>query len=420
MQDSILTEKLNIKLNNLNGIFQIISVNLATAFAGYFIKRLNASDNLVSVFNSIPAYFSIAAILLSAPIFLSCKNKKKITAISFFITRFFYLLMALVPFLDSKYRAVVFVILYGASNFPGSVANFLWQSFFADIFKPSIRARVLSVRNSLSSVAGTITTLIAGLFLYKLSNTRQELIHYYQFIFLAAFIIGIIEVITLLMHKNNPYSNYSEITTDNTKLTFGFLKEMIAHKEYLIFIICVIVFHFSWQMGWSLFLIDEVDVLHSNELWSGIISTVNSAFMVIGYIYWRKFVEKRGNSLGIALSSIGTALCPIFYAMSTKIYHVAIFTALIGFTYSGVQLILLNTLFETSPRENRTSYIVIYNLATNITLLFAPWVGLEIYKLSTLYTALLIVGGFRFLAVFLFFIRSIKIKNNKSIIKNIN
>lgn len=102
MQDSILTEKLNIKLNNLNGIFQIISVNLATAFAGYFIKRLNASDNLVSVFNSIPAYFSIAAILLSAPIFLSCKNKKKITAISFFITRFFYLLMALVPFLDSK------------------------------------------------------------------------------------------------------------------------------------------------------------------------------------------------------------------------------------------------------------------------------------------------------------------------------
>ena len=408
MQESTSTEKLNIKLNNLNGTFQIISVNLATAFAGYFIKRLNASDNLVSLFNSIPGYFSIAAILFSAPIFLSCKNKKKVTALAFLITRFFYLLMALVPFLEPKYRAVVFVILYGACNFPGSIATFLWQSFFADIFKPSIRARVLSLRNSLSSVAGTITTLIAGLFLYKLSNTKQELIHYYQFIFFAAFIIGIIEVITLLMHKNNLSSNYNEITTENAKLTPGFIKEMHTHKEYVIFIICVIVFHFSWQMGWSLFLIDEVDVLHSNELWSGVISTVNSAFMVIGYIYWRKFVEKRGNSLGIAISAIGTALCPILYAMSTKIYHVAIFTALIGFTYSGVQLILLNTLFETSPRENRTSYIALYNLATNITLLFAPWVGLKIYKITSLSTALLIVGGFRFFSVFLFFIRSIK------------
>jgi hypothetical protein len=73
----------NIRLSNLNGILQVISVNLVSSFAGLFIKRLNAGDNLVSMLNSLPAFFSIAAIMIGMPLLSSIKNKRKASSLHF-------------------------------------------------------------------------------------------------------------------------------------------------------------------------------------------------------------------------------------------------------------------------------------------------------------------------------------------------
>lgn len=407
-------ENFNIRMNNINGALQIISVNLVTSFAGLFIKRLNASDYLVSLLNSLPALFSILGILLSTPLILSCKNKKKVTSLSYFITRSFYILMAFVPLLPEELRAATFVLLYGAMNFPGSIATFFWQSFFADIFSPSKRSKVLSQRNSISTFTGTAVTLFVGILLNKLSNTRQELIHYYQIVFIIAFIIGIFEVLSLYIHKDKIKGNFVEVKNENEKLSIDFFKGIIKQKSYLLYIICIIVFHFSWQMGWPLFLTYEVDYLHTNEMWAGIISTVNGLCMALGYTFWRKFSDKKGNALTLTISAFGSGLCPLFYSISTHIIHVAYFTGIIGFTFAGIQLLLINSLYEVSPKENRTSYIALYNLCINLTLIVAPFVGMHIYKLTNIKTALLVTAGARFFSSLLFFLRrnyTLKYKN---------
>lgn len=398
-------EKFNIRMNNINGALQIISVNLATSFAGLFVKRLNASDYLVSMLNSLPAIFSILGILISTPLILSCKNKKKVTSISYFITRSFYILMALVPFLPESIRAVSFILLYGALNFPNSIATFFWQSFFADIFSPSKRSKVLSQRSSISTFIGTTITLLTGTLLHKLSHNTKQLIHYYQIVFIIAFIFGVFEVTTLYMHKDKIKGNFVELKSDDSKLNIEFLKKMIKEKPYVLYMICVIIFHFSWQMGWPLFITYEVDYLHTNEMWAGIISTVNGVCMTIGYIFWKNFSDKKGNAIALSLSAFGAGLCPLFYSLSSHIIHVVYFTGIIGFAFSGVQLLLINSLYEVSPRENRTSYIALYNLCINLTLTFAPFLGMYLYKITNIKTALLITAGARFLSSLLFLLR---------------
>ncbi|SKA75534.1 Major Facilitator Superfamily protein [Caloramator quimbayensis] len=405
-------ESLNIRLNNINGALQIIAVNLVTSFAGLFVKRLNASDYLVSMLNSLPAAFSILGILLSTPLILSCKNKKKVTSLSYLITRSFYILMALVPFLPDGYRAAAFVLLYGAMNFSGSIATFFWQSFFADIFSPSKRSKVLSQRSSISTIIGTAVTLTAGILLHKLSNSKNQLIHYYQIVFIIAFVIGIFEVLSLYFHRDNKKGNFAEVKSENERINFKMLKSMLKEKPYMLYMICVIIFHFTWQMGWPLFLTYEVDYLHTNEMWAGIISTVNGICMTIGYIFWRKFSDKKGNAISLALSAFGAGLCPLFYSFSTHIIHVAYFTGIIGFAFSGVQLLLINSLYEVSPRENRTSYIALYNLCINLTLIVAPFIGMYIYRLTDIKTALLIVAGGRFFSSFLFLLRRNYVKSS--------
>ncbi|GFR34244.1 MFS transporter [Thermobrachium celere] len=397
--------KNNYYLNILNGIFQVIALNLATSFAGLFLKRLNAGDYLVSLFNSLPAFFSIMAIFIGGIVLSSTKNKKRTTSITFLITRAFYILMALVPLINEKYRAFVFVILYGAMNFPNSIAVFLWQSFFADIFPPGEREQYLSIRNSISTVAGTTTTLIAGYLLTTLSNTKSELIKIYQIIFVIAFIFGLLEVYTLLKHKYNPKTSFAEISTEQNKISIAFLKNLKNQREYLIFIAIVVAFHFTWQMAWPLLLTYEVDYLHTNEFWTSIISTINGLAMAFGYRFWGKFSRKKGNAVALTISAIGMSFAPFLYALSTKIYHITYFVVITGLSVSGVMLLLLNSLFEVAPRENRTSYIAFYNLLTNITLVIAPWVGMKLYKLTTIKTALIIIGVLRFISGLLFLIR---------------
>lgn len=395
-------EEKNMFYNNLNGILQVISMNLVTSFAGLFIKRLNAGDNLVSLLNSLPAFFSVVAIIFGTSLVSSCKNKKRATSISYFLTRSFYLLMALVPFLPQNYRALSFVILYGALNFPGSIANFLWQSFLADTFRPSIRGRVLSIRNSLSTITGTVTTLITGFTLASLASSNEKVISFYQIVFAAAFIIGILEVWALYSHKEDNNAEFKEVVTTGANLSFSFVKEALTHKKYTMFLIAVICFHFAWQMGWPLFLTYEVETLHTNEMWSGIISTVSGISMAVGYAFWRKFSEKRGNNLALAILAVGMATTPIFYTITTSIHQVAYFTIIAGFSTSGTLLVLLNTLYEVSPRENRTSYIALYNLVTNLTLIIAPWIGMRLYQLTTMKFALLTVGILRLASSLMF------------------
>lgn len=394
--------KNNYFLNNLNGVLQIIAVNLATGFAGLFLKRLNAGDELVSLFNSLPAFFSILAIFIGGMVLSSTKNKKKATSYAFLTTRSFYLLMALVPFLNQNYRALLFVILYSAMNFPNSIAVFLWQSFIADIFPPGEREQSLSSRNSIATIAGTATTLITGFLLSYLSKSKSQLINFYQIVFVIAFLFGIIEVITLLMHRDSKHSQFAEISTEQNKISIDFIKNLPKQREYLIFIISVVIFHFTWQMAWPLFLTYEVDYLHTNEFWTSIISTINGLAMAFGYRFWGRFSKNKGNSIALTISAIGMAFAPIFYSISTKIYHVTYFVAITGFCVSGVLLLLINSLYEVAPRENRTSYIAFYNLVTNITLFTSPWIGMQLSHITSIKTAFIIVGFLRILSGLVF------------------
>jgi MFS family permease len=318
--------------------------------------------------------------------------------------------MAFVPFLGDKYKALAFVILYGALNFPGSIGNYMWQSFFADIFRPNLRAKVLSLRNIFATVAGTVTTLAAGFLLSLFSSSNDKLIHFYQVVFVLAFIIGSLEVVSLVLHREDKNASYREVTTEGNSMSIGFLKIMIKQKGYVVFMICVMIFNFTWQMGWPLFLTYEVDYLHTNEMWSAILATASGICSAFGFAYWRKFSEKRGTALALTVSSIGLAINPILEAMTNHISQILYFNGIIGFANAGLNLVLLNSLYEVAPRENRTSYIAFYNLATNITLVIAPWAGMQIYKFVDIRTSLVIVGILRLLASGIFFIRQRKQK----------
>ena len=316
----------------------------------------------------------------------------------------------MIPFLPSYIQPGLFVLLYGAMNFPNSLANMGWQSFLGDLFSSNWRGRAFSKRSSLSTISALIITFITGNLLFYIPKNNTQRIHLYQIFFAIAFIVSLLEVFSYTKHKLDKNCKQIEIiSTNKNNKKFESLKSTILmikdNKKFLHFCICVVFFHFAWQMGWPLFFSYEVDVLHSNESWTSITNTVSFLSQAVAYILWQKFAEKKGNSLSIFYAAFFMALCPFFYIISKNMLHVALFTIITGAATAGTLLLLSNNLYDTAPDENRTIYIAVYTVLTNITLIFAPIVGMLLKNIFNIYIALLIVCILRFLASFTFYFR---------------
>lgn len=405
----------NLRINNLNGILQALSINLVVPFASIYTKRLNGTDNDIALLNAYPSIFSILAVFLGTYLFRRFKNKKKVTALFFGLGRSFFLLFIFIPFLPAWLRPGLFVLLYGAMSFPNSIANMGWQSYLADLFPEKWRGRAFSRRSSLSTISALIVTLITGNLLYFIPKNDSQRILLYQIFFIIAFIVAIFEVLSLIKHRldsnNKQIETITEFKNESLiKSLKNISKLVVSNKRFLDYCICVVIFHFAWQMGWPIFFTYEYDILHSNELWSSIIATVSSIFQAFTFPLWQKLSEKKGNAFAIALAVFIMSITPFLYIVSTSIVHVVIFNVITGAAVAGTVLLLLSNLYESAPNENRTLYIGIYTVLTNITLMFAPILGMKLKGLTNIYIALAVVGILRFLSAVVFYFRYKKYK----------
>lgn len=411
------TLEYNLKINNINGILQALCLNLVTPFASIYAKKLNASDNDIAMLNSYPAIFCIVATIIGSYLFMHFKNKKKITTVFFSISRSFFLIFILVQFFPKSIQAPVFVLLYGAMNFPNSIATMGWQSYLGDLFQGTYRGRAFSKRSSLSTISALIITLLTGTMLYFIPRSDGERLALYEVFFFIAFITSAFEIYSFTKHKQDSRSLTVEKVTDFQGLSFHEALKLIfnslkSQKKFIDFCVPVVLFHFAWQMGWPIFFSYEYDVLHTNEAWAALEAAVSLIFQAIAYVKWQKLSEKKGNYLVMFFAIVSMGMCPFLYSISTHIWQIVIFTALTGSATAGTVLLLSNNLYETAPDENRTLYIAIYTVLTNITLMVAPILGMELKACLNIYYALIIVGILRLLSSSLFYIRYRKYKQH--------
>lgn len=405
----------NLYVNNINGILQALSINLVTPYASLYTKRLGGGDNDIALLNSYPAVFCLFAVFFGTYLYRKFNDKKKITSIFFLLSRSFFLIFILIPFLPASLQPGIFVLLYGMMNFPNSIATMGWQSYIGDLFNGHWRGRALSKRSTLSTISALVVTLTAGNMLYYIPKDNSGRIRLYQIFFLAAFIIAIFEVYSLTVQRLDKNSRQVEKVTslenmksiDKFKSIFKMFKN---NKHFITFSLCVVFFHFTWQMGWPIFFTYEYDILHSNEFWTSISSTANCIFQAITFILWQKYSEKKGNRLLIFYAALLMAITPFVYLISRSMIHIVLLSIISGSAVSGTTLLLLNNLYETVPDADRTTYIAFYTVITNITLMIAPVLGMKLKAATDIYFALLIVGILRVLASFAFYLRYKKYK----------
>lgn len=401
----------NIKYYVLNGIIFTIVTNLYKPFAQKFLFRLNCNEFHISLYNALPGMVAVFTVIPSLIMMSRSINKKSITSVFFFLSRLFILSFALVPFFPAPMRPIIFVLLVGFRNFPESVSVTALQGFTADAFAERDRAFAISAKNKYSALTSFVSLLALGQIIEVFGSTDERAIQIYQLFFVAAFVLGIYEIITFLKIKEINTPVREEIILRRS------IDEVFKNKEFRGFLACSLLFHFGWQMGWPLFSIYQIKYLGAGEAWLTISGVTSGIAMFMSYGYWERLIRRKGNRFAIAWATAGMAATPIMYACSPNLYVLTLAGIIMGFFTSGTTTGVLSSLLEAAPEKNRLIYVGVHATLTNVTLSIAPLLGDVILSNSNIYAALYLVAAVRFIGSTAFFIRD---RHNKRLINQIS
>ncbi|MCX7920650.1 MAG: MFS transporter [Clostridia bacterium] len=393
----------NSLLFTFEGIIGAIIINLVNPFISMFGKRMGAGDFQIGLLSSLPSLISIIALIPGALIVDRAQDKKKIVGTLAVVYGIMYSLAALTPFMG-KYQIPVYILIIALMNWPFSVFNISWQSFFSDVFSTRDRSSVYAKRSRASSLIGMITVLVGGLILAYIPHNDSQRLVIYQAFFAAAF--GLCLLQRWFLSRVSDYN----VTEPDTKTKYmesllESIKSLAVNTQFKAFTLISFIFHITWQMAWPLFFIYQANYLHANEAWLSYITVGFGLSGVLTYSLWNRVIAKKGAKWVVIIGALGLTLNPFLVIASKSLFMVLLVNIITGLTFSGFQLALFENLLEVVPQENKTLNIAVYTTFINISGFVAPMLGVAIYKMTSMYFVLLLAGGLRLAATSLFYVR---------------
>lgn len=392
----------------LYGLTYELILNLYGPFATKFLTRIGGTDFHISLLNSVPG-FVMLLVLIPGILLLRNLKIKKTTGIMIAISRGFLLLYASVPFLPPLIQPMAFIAITALISVPNTIYSSSFQGLIGDLFEPEERARAIATKSKYGVFIVISVTLLTGQLLTLLPQTEDQRILLYQVFFVVAFLFTGLELhffkrLTVIHQTINASGEFKVV-----------IKEIFSNRRFLGFLICSLIFHFGWQMGWPLFSIYTIKNLGANENWLAIISISSLITMFFGYTQWPRLISKYGNATITAICAVGMSFTPLLYIISKDLYMLTAMAAITGIVTSGMLTVLVSSILEVVPRENKMLYMGVYTTFTNMTLTIAPIIGHTFLESRNIQFALAMTTFFRLLGAGTFVIRGIYLAKKRRI-----
>lgn len=390
----------------LEGIAYTVVLNLYNPFIQMFAKRMGARDIHIALLNSLPPLVAVFVLIPFGILIERINRKKKATIFMIFLVSLFYVAIVFVPLLPDRVKVITYVLLIGLMNGPGSLYLATWQSLFSDVFSGSETNRVYSLRSKYGGLFGLLTVLLTGLALTEIPKTDGQRLVIYQLFYFLCFVISLLQIYILSRVRERPESlSAADRPSRMASIGINDIREMFRNKGFMIYCVCVFVFHVTWQMGWPLFFIYNVDYAKLNEFQLGIINVAAGLTQFLTFSFWSKMIEKKGSRLIIILGTLGLAMNPLFYFRLFGFYYLIMVNIFSGIAGACFTLALFSGLIDVLPPAKKTVYTSVFNTFINISGFISPLIGIWIYSFVNIYHTMVLDGILRILAAGLFALR---------------
>lgn len=382
----------NIRKNLNMGIASASSINFTVPFFAVIAAKFGATNTDYALLNSVPALMTILSTLPASAIIERFRHQKRIAAGIMIASRLSFLLMALLPFFHFQ-QVQILILLVGFYTAANAISAVSWQAIMGELIPIQYRNKVFAQRNVYSSFIGMGVVLLAGWYIDHFSFPYG-----YQTAFVLGTVCGLLECFYFIRLRvpseealstplSPPISDGIPAGLPERRATarerlraFTNTFRFQAGKEFYLFCTAAMIFTFAWMMAWPVFTKVKVDILHATNMEISIDTVASAVGSLIGFRIWLRVADRKGNGLTLFLATLGIACNPLMWIFATSMKAVYVVDILGAFVTAGYTQSLFNRQLEILPAASRQKAIAFYTTLSQISAIFAPIFGMQVYE----------------------------------------
>jgi len=262
------------------------------------------------------------------------------------------------------------IAVIGVQAVLGSMATPAWTALIGDLVHPSSRGRVTASINRSAGIGNLLATLAAGYLMILVQGTVQQM---FFIPLLIAVLLGIASsfVILLVRERTNP----NIASAGSVRGLQDVAKSVRSNSNFLRFCLVSCIFGFFMSMSWPLFSLTTVDVLNASMLEIALIGVIQGAVMIALQPFSGRLVDRVGRRQLMVIYRLGLVLVPIFYALSTSVFHLYIASVVFGVLVAFGDIAIFAYLLDVTQEQLRGTFNAFFNLVTGIVFFAGSLIG---------------------------------------------
>jgi Na+/melibiose symporter-like transporter len=307
------------KKNFLNVQADAIGVGLANAaspFLPVFLTRLGATNLQVSLLTSMPA---LTGLILSIPAGRFLQRRRKIVpwfSAARLVVILSYALTGVVSFLVPQDKAIIAILaIWALATLPQTVVAICFSVVMNAVAGPANRYELMTRRWSILGFTSSVTVILVGQILVRLDFPIN-----YQLVFMGLSLGGLVSYF-FSSHINLPETEPAPSPQGQPwiKSVSDYAHLVFSEKPFISFIWKRFIFLTGTALSapiFPLYLVREVD---ASDAWIGVISTAQSAILILGYFLWSRQSKLHGSRRVVLWTTLGVSLYPFLVALTHQV-----------------------------------------------------------------------------------------------------
>lgn len=332
---------------------EIAAASVMTAAANFnsaFALRLGASNALIGLMTSLPALITMLGMIPASAIVERQQKRWPMMLRSLEITRLLWFPLVLIPWVvPQPYQAPAFVALLTFRFLPILVFSAGFDSALADMVPPRLRAQVFSWRNIIATAAVIVSLALVRPWL-ELAVFPLN----YQVVYLIGGIAGMVSQVFL--RRIQVPDSLPRVPAERRRgMSLRAMRDAVAgNRQYVRFLTNSLVANSGAYLASPLYILYYVRTLNASDGWIATATLAANIAAMVGYVVWRRFLPRLGESKTLRGTFPLTGLYPLLIALSGSLNGVILVILWYGVISPGLNLSHYNTLLEVCPPSEAT------------------------------------------------------------------
>jgi hypothetical protein len=361
--------------NFANVEIDAIGIGLASAAAKFlpvFLTRLGATSFQIGLLTSMPALTGLLSAIAIGQFLESRRNIVPWFSGTRLLVVLAYALTGVVSFvLPREYMVPAVLLIWAVVTIPQTVVSVAFTVVMNAVAGPSGRYELMSRRWSILGLTSAITVMVVGPMLDRFSFPVN-----YQLAFIGLSVGGLISYTYSRRIELPPAETRPHATGLSLRERFRDYAGLIRGEQA--FLSCVSkqsVYLLGSLLSVPLFPVYFVREVGATDTWIGLINSIQTAVMLIGYGLWARQGRVRGSRFVLLCTTFGLAMYPALIAGTRRVGWIALYAGLAGIFQAGLNLVFFDELMKTVPAQSSATFVSIAQSLQYVPAVAAPLLG---------------------------------------------